>query len=124
MLRSRPTQLLLTHITSTSSKENGGIIPEEDGFRAGHLPGAAFGWNVDQLKSDQVTVSKSDESGDRGLEFKTASISISKVINSSRVKFEFPATHVLKDLTPDSHKPPKFGDLGGMKFQSICSSLK
>lgn len=56
-----------------------------------------------------------------GREFKIASISQSTVVIFSKVKWALPmirAMWYLTDFTAASHKPPKWGALGGMKHQS------
>ena len=90
--------------------------------------GAVSGWPI--KKWPGVKGLKSLESGDKGvisLEFRTASILVIKVKNSSIVDFEFPIVFlrcVLKDLTPASQSPLKCGALSGMKRHSISSNEK
>ena len=56
--------------------------------------------------------------------FKTSSVSANVVRNSSNVKLWLPITHFrwnLNDFTPASQRPPKFGDLDGIKSHSMLS---
>lgn len=60
----------------------------------------------------------------KGREFNVASIFVSNVINSSLVILWVPMDlkiNDLVDLTPASHKPPKWGAEGGLKNQVIWS---
>lgn len=64
------------------------------------------------------------DKGVMGRELSMASTSITWVLNSSKVKSVFPIIRkkwFLNSLTADSHKPPKWGDRGGIKCQFIPS---
>ncbi|GFV46429.1 DUF5641 domain-containing protein [Trichonephila clavipes] len=67
----------------------------------------------------------SEESGDKGREFRTASICAINVVNSSKFMIaDFATLNKMRfmDLMFASHNPPKWGEAGGMKFHSIPSS--
>ncbi|GFV73769.1 hypothetical protein TNCV_4879531, partial [Trichonephila clavipes] len=67
----------------------------------------------------------SEESGDKGREFRTVSICAINVVNSSKFKIvDFATLNKMRfmDLMFASHNPPKWGEAGGMKFHSIPSS--
>jgi len=71
--------------------------------------------------------------GQRGREFNVASICVSKIVSSSPVNCCLPTEQRSNDFvyfTPTSHKPPKCGDEGGLKYQlmylvarQLCSRL-
>lgn len=60
------------------------------------------------------------DSGERGLEFRQASMRLNRVANSSKVSRVLEAVMrmwVLKLLTPACHRPPMWGAPGGIKTQ-------
>ncbi|GFU73073.1 hypothetical protein TNCV_4310071 [Trichonephila clavipes] len=64
----------------------------------------------------------SEESGDKGREFRTASICVTNAVDSSKFMIaDFATLNKMRfmDLMFASHNPPK---AGGMKFHSIPSS--
>ncbi|GFW15506.1 hypothetical protein TNCV_4656461 [Trichonephila clavipes] len=67
----------------------------------------------------------SEESGDKGREFRTASICAINVVNSSKFMIaDFATLNKMRfmDLMFASYNPPKWREAGGMKFHSIPSS--
>ena len=68
-----------------------------------------------------------DDIGVSGRELRMASISVTRVLRCSKVKSSVPMTRTrwrLNDFAAASHKPPKCGELGGLKRHCICRSAR
>jgi hypothetical protein len=69
----------------------------------------------------------SDNIGVMGREFRMASISMTNVLRCSYVKTSVPTMRIrwrLNDFTAASHRPPKWGELGGLKRHCIFLSVR